>query len=150
MAEFVFSLGYLGLFLVSLLGATIIPLSTEIFVVGMPLLGYNTWIVILVATLGGYVGNLINYTVGRKGTEFIFSRYVTIKPEHWEPAAAWFQHWGAAVLFFSWLPVIGDPLTIVAGAFHTDLRIFTFWVILGKIIRYLILLGITNALFSQV
>ena len=41
MVEFLFSLGYLGLFIVSFLGATLLPLSTELFVLGMPTLGYK-------------------------------------------------------------------------------------------------------------
>lgn len=150
MLDFLFSLGYLGLFIVSILGATLIPLSTEIFVLGMPSLGYNVWMVMIVATLGGYVGSLINYYVGEKGGDFVFSRYITIKEPTWNKAVGYYEKYGVIALFFSWLPIIGDPLLVVAGTFHYDLRKFSFWVILGKFVRYLVLLGLASVIVDWV
>ena len=50
-----------------------------------------------------------------------------------------YQRWGAPSLFFSFLPIIGDPLCIIPGIFELDLKIFTYWVVLGKLFRYLVL-----------
>ncbi len=150
MLDFLFGLGYLGLFIVSILGATLLPLSTELFVLGMPTLGYNLFAVILIATLGGYVGSLINYFVGKKGGDFLFSRYITIKESRWNRAVAIYQKYGVIALFFSWLPIIGDPLLVVAGTFHFDLRKFSFWVILGKLFRYLLLLILADVVLDWV
>ena len=87
---------------------------------------------IIVATLGGYVGSIVNYFVGQKGGDFVFSRYVTIKETTWNRAVGYYEKYGVVALFFSWLPIIGDPLLVVAGTFHYDLGKFSFWVILGK------------------
>ena len=107
-------------------------------------LGYNVWGVVLVATAGNYVGALTNYFVGKWGADFFLSRYITIKPETWARAEAFYQRWGRIALFFSWVPIIGDPLTAVAGALHVNLRTFTFWVALGKFTRYLVLLALVH------
>lgn len=149
MTDLALSLGYAGLFLITFLGSTIVPLSSEVAVFAMPFLGYNVWLVILVATAGGFTGNLVNYYVGLKGSGFVLSRYVTVKPQRWQQAERYFQRWGVYTLLFSWLPVIGDPLTIIAGAFRCHLLPFTFWVLLGKIVRYLIIFGVASSLVEQ-
>lgn len=144
MLEFFFSLGYFGLFLISFLSASLLPLASEIFVVGMPPLGYNVWLVTVVATAGSYSGSLLNYYVGKKGTDFVLGRYVKIDPKTWSRAERFYERWGPVALFFSWVPFIGDPLTAVAGALQMHLGIFSFWVIFGKMLRYLALLGIAS------
>lgn len=144
MTDFVFSLGYFGLFLISFLSASLLPLASEVFVVGMPRLGYSIWIVTVVATAGSYCGSLVNYAIGKKGTDFVLGRYVKIDPKTWARAERFYERWGPVALFFSWVPFIGDPLTAVAGALNMHLGIFSFWVLFGKTLRYLVLLGIAS------
>jgi membrane protein YqaA with SNARE-associated domain len=142
--EIFFKYGYLGLFIVSFLAATLIPLATEFFVVTMPTIGYDVWLVLVVATAGNFLGSLTNYYVGKKGGDFVLSHYIRIKPETLARAQKFYERWGPVALFFSWVPFIGDPLTAVAGTLHLDIRVFTFWVLFGKTLRYLILLGIAS------
>ena len=52
-----------------------------------------------------------------------------------------YGRWGAPVLFFAWLPFVGDPLTVAAGVLRVNLYVFTFWVVLGKMFRYYILIA---------
>lgn len=144
MTDFIFSLGYFGLFLISFLSASLLPLASEVFVVGMPPLGYNVWGVIAVATFGSYLGSVVNYMIGKKGTDFVLGRYVKIDPKTWDRAERFYERWGPVALFFSWVPFIGDPLTAVAGALNMHLGIFSFWVLFGKTLRYLVLLGIAS------
>ncbi|MAT97836.1 MAG: hypothetical protein CL608_11885 [Anaerolineaceae bacterium] len=144
MTDFIFSLGYFGLFLISFLSASLLPLASEVFVVGMPPLGYNVWVVIVVATVGSYSGSVVNYMIGKKGTDFVLGRYIKIDPKTWDRAERFYERWGPVALFFSWVPFIGDPLTAVAGALNMHFGIFSFWVLFGKTLRYLVLLGIAS------
>ena len=144
MFDFLFSLGYFGLFIISFLSASLVPLASEFFVLGMPPLGYNVWLVIVVATIGSYSGSLLNYYFGEKGTDFVLGRYIKINPKTWARAERFYERWGPVALFFSWVPFIGDPLTAVAGALHMHLGVFSFWVLFGKTLRYLVLLGIAS------
>ena len=144
MTEIIYQFGYLGLFSVSFLAATLLPLASEVVVVAMQSLGYNPWGIVFFATAGGFLGSLTNYYVGLKGADFVLSRYMTIKPETLEKATKFYKRWGPVALFFSWVPFIGDPLSAVAGILHINLRVFTFWVIFGKILRNLALLGLAN------
>jgi len=134
--DLVFQSGYLGLFIVSFLAATLIPFGSEIFVVTMTLSGYNPWIIFATATTGNTLGATTNYYVGKYGANFIFSRYIRVDSEKRQNIERMYQKWGSPILFFAWAPVVGDPLTMVAGGFNLNLYIFTFWVILGKAFRY--------------
>lgn len=138
------NLGYPGVFLVSFIASTLVPFSNEVVVAAMPALGYDIWLTAVWATGGGYLGSLTNYYMGKKGIDIVFGRSITIKPERWQQAERIFQRWGNGALFFVWLPVVGDPLAIVAGAFQIDWRLFSFWVISGKFLRFIFLLGIVN------
>ncbi|MDD5070718.1 MAG: DedA family protein [Candidatus Omnitrophica bacterium] len=134
--ELVFQYGYVGLFIVSFLAATILPLGSEIFVVAMVVSDFNVGVVFLVATIANTLGAITNYYVGKLGTHFVMSRYVKVDSDKRRKAERIYQKWGAPVLFLSWVPVVGDLLTVVAGGFKLKLSIFTFWVFLGKSFRY--------------
>ena len=142
LSDLALSLGYPGVFLVSFIASTLIPFSNEVVVAAMPALGYGIWLTAIWATAGGYLGSLLNYFVGKKGTYFFFAYWRKIKPERWQQAECIFQRWGNFALFFVWLPIIGDPLAIIAGVFKVDWRLFSFWVITGKFLRFMLLLGI--------
>ena len=132
--------GYFGLFVISFLSATILPLGSEAAVVLLALSEVNTWVVLAVATCGNSLGAVVNYYVGKKGAAFLFSRYITIDSRVLQRAQRVYGKWGSPILFFAWLPIVGDPLTIAAGVLKVDLRLFLFWVVLGKGMRYLVLL----------
>ena len=51
-----------------------------------------------------------------------------------------YGRWGSPILFFAWLPIVGDPLTVAAGVLRVNIYLFTFWVVLGKAFRYFILI----------
>jgi len=52
-----------------------------------------------------------------------------------------YGRWGSPILFFAWLPFVGDPLTVAAGVLRVNLWVFLFWVVLGKMFRYYILIA---------
>ena len=136
----VFQSGYPGLFIISVLSATLLPLGSEIFVVTMTLSGYNPLLLFLTATIGNTLGAYTNYYVGKYGTDFVFSKYISVNSEKRLRLEQKFQKWGSPILFFAWTPIIGDPLTVVAGVVNIKLSLFSFWVILGKAFRYALII----------
>lgn len=148
MVEFVLQYGYLGLFLISFLAATLVPLASELVVVAMANLDYNVWLLIVSATGGSFLGSVTNFWVGRKGSDFIFSRFFQVEEATRQRAERLYERWGAFTLFFSWVPFIGDPLTVVGGALGISFRLFVFWVLLGKTLRYIALLGLAAEITS--
>ena len=138
--EFVYDWGYLGLFIISFLAATIIPLSPEVLVLLLFSRGYDAPLLIVIASLAGYLGSLTYYYLARAGGNFALKRFVEISPERLEKAQSRFERWGSAILLVSWMPIIGEPLIIVSGLLQVRLSVFTFWVIVSRLIRFSVLL----------
>ena len=140
--------GYAGLFAVCFAAATFLPLGSEAAVALMAAAGYNHLAVLLVATSGNVLGSLVNYAVGKWGRRLVFSSRVRVDPGRLARAEAVFGNWGAPILFFAWVPVVGDPLTLAAGVLRVPLPLFTFWVALGKALRYVLVITGTSALIT--
>ncbi len=145
MENLIFQFGYLGLFVVSCLAATLLPVGSEVVVVTMALSGYQPLAVFMTATAGNTLGSIVNYYVGKYGADFIFSRYIKVDEAKRKSLGATFQKWGAPLLLLAWVPVVGDPLTVVAGSLKMNFYVFTFWVTLSKALRYALLIFATAA-----
>ena len=50
------------------------------------------------------------------------------------------------ILLLAWLPVVGDPLTFVAGLLRVNLWIFLILVTIGKAGRYIAVLWLTGSM----
>jgi len=142
-AYLILNFGYLGLFAISFLAATLLPLGSEAAVVFMASAEFNPMGLLFIATAGNSLGAIVNYLVGRWGASFIFSRYIQIDPATQERLERVYGRWGAPVLFFAWLPFVGDPLTVAAGVLRVNPWVFMFWVVLGKMFRYYVLIAAT-------
>ena len=135
---------YAGLFAASFLAATIFPFQSELVLVGLLLGGDLPWPALLaVATLGNVLGSVVNWGIGRFLLHFRDRRWFPVKAESYARMERWFGRWGVWSLLFAWLPVVGDPLTVVAGALRVNLVLFVVLVTLGKFARYAVLVAAT-------
>lgn len=129
--------GIVGLFFSALLAATIFPAQSEAVLAGLSLTGdYNTALLIAVATLGNVIGAVINWLFGRYLEHFKNRRWFPVKETSLVKAAAIYQRYGVWTLLFSWVPFIGDPLTVIAGMLRTPFKLFLPLVTIGKLARY--------------
>ncbi|MBJ9974339.1 DedA family protein [Pseudomonas sp. S75] len=137
-------LSLLVLFLSALGAATLLPLQSEAVLVGLLLREPGDWLILLlVATLGNVLGSLINWLLGRAVERLRDRRWFPFSPGLLQRAQRRYQRWGQWSLLLSWLPVIGDPLTLVAGIMREPLWRFLLLVTLAKAGRYLVLVLIT-------
>ena len=132
-------MAYLILFVVSLLAATILPLSSETTLLYYLNEGQSTWILLIVAGTGNVLGSVINYFIGKKGVDYLLD-HKKITAERMQKSEQFFKKYGAFALLLSWVPIIGDPLTFVAGVLHYDFKKFVLIVSIAKFGRYLILI----------
>ncbi|KCZ70875.1 putative membrane protein [Candidatus Methanoperedens nitroreducens] len=139
------SYGYPGLFTVSFLASTILPLGSEGFVVFLISRGFNLSAVVLVASIGNFLGACTSYYIGFKGRDYI-EKYLRIEPGQIERAERYFSKYGSYVLLFTWLPLIGDALTVVSGILRLKFLIFSVFVFTGKFLRYLAVAYMTGAI----
>lgn len=131
--------GYSGLFLASFAAATILPLSSEIVLSALLAQGFSPSAAVLTATAGNVLGSTVNYTAGFLGNRMIFARWFHIPEDKIQAAQKRYQTYGNAGLLFAWVPVIGDPLTFVAGMLKTNFSLFLLLVTAGKSLRYIVI-----------
>jgi membrane protein YqaA with SNARE-associated domain len=94
----------------------------------------------LVATLGNVLGSLLNWLLGRYLSHFADHRWFPFSARQMGRASGWYQRWGYWSLLASWVPIIGDPLTLAAGMMREPLWRFLLIVALAKGGRYLVLI----------
>ncbi|PAS92374.1 MAG: hypothetical protein CGU28_16745 [Candidatus Dactylopiibacterium carminicum] len=133
-----------GLFLASLLAATLLPTSSEALLAALQLDGQHpTWSLLLVAGTGNTLGSVVNWVPGRYLLHWHARRWFPFSAAQLARAEVRFQRWGLGCLLFAWLPVIGDPLTFIAGMLRVR-----FWPFLllacGKFLRYVVVLYAAN------
>ena len=132
-------MAYLILFSVSLLAATILPLSSEATLLYYLDEDKSVWILLAVAGTGNVLGSVINYFIGKKGVDYLLN-HKKITAERMKKSEAFFKKYGAFALLLSWVPIIGDPLTFVAGVLHYNFKKFVLFVSIAKFGRYLLLI----------
>jgi membrane protein YqaA with SNARE-associated domain len=135
---------YLGLFVAAFGAATLVPLQSEAVLVGMLLSErYLTILLLLIATTGNVLGSVVNWYLGRSIEPFRHRRWFPISERHLDRAQATYHRYGRWALLFSWVPIIGDPITMIAGVMREPLWSFVLVVTLAKAFRYLTLTAIT-------
>lgn len=134
-----------GLALTSFLAATILPLSSEAVLAAMVLAKTAHWSVLwIVAGCANTLGSLANYWLGWFAARFQNSRWFPVDPPQFEKAQSFYQKWGWPSLLLSWVPFIGDPLTVIAGVFRTPLALFVLVVAFAKFGRYGVVLWLVS------
>ena len=129
---------YSSLFISSFLSSTILPGHSEITLTTLILLEkYSQFLLIFFASFGNMLGSVINWYLGFHITKFFNKSWFPFKKKQLDKASLWYLKYGKWSLLFSWVPIIGDPLTIVAGIFRVPLVIFITIVSISKVLRYI-------------
>lgn len=145
MAGTLFNGELLALFVTSFLTATLLPGSSEVALAAALKLGSSgPWPLILAATAGNTLGSVANWLIGRFGAQWRDHPRFPVRPGQMEKLEHWYRHYGVWTLLFAWLPVIGDPMTVMAGLLRTPLIIVLPLVALGKFLRYIAVAGVTG------
>jgi membrane protein YqaA with SNARE-associated domain len=133
-----------GLFASAFGAASLLPLQSEPLLVALLLLGETpAWLLVLVASIGNTLGAVLNWWLGRQVDRFRDRRWFPVPPAALDRAKGWYHRWGRWSLLLSWAPVIGDPLTLVAGVLREPLPTFLLLVAIAKTARYAVLAWVT-------
>ena len=140
---------YLGLFLSALIAATLLPAQSDVVPAGLLALGaHPVWVLIAVATAGNVLGSVINWVLGRYVEHFRDRRWFPVRESQLNRYQRMYHRWGRWSLLLSWAPVIGDPLTVIAGVLREPLWSFVLIVLIAKLGRYLVVAGLTLGVFG--
>ena len=131
---------YLSLFAISFLAATILPFSSELTLAGLiATSNYNNLSLLIVASFGNVLGSVVNWALGFYSRNLTTKKWFPFKYKQIEDSSKWFNKLGKWSLLFAWVPVIGDPLTLVAGLFRVKFIEFVILVTIGKFSRYFLI-----------
>ena len=130
---------YLSLFAISFLAATILPFSSELSLATLIATSdYDNLLLLIVASFGNVLGSVVNWALGSYSRNLTTKKWFPFKETQIERSSKWFRKFGKWSLLFAWVPVVGDPLTLVAGILRVKFIDFIILVAIGKVSRYLI------------
>lgn len=132
-------IAYLSLFAAAFVAATILPMQSE------ALLAYHVTnpalslpLLLAAATFGNVLGSTVNWICGRFLRRFQDRRWFPVSPASLSRAEGRYHRYGRWSLLASWVPIIGDPLTVVAGVMREPFVSFVIIVTIAKAARYLV------------
>ena len=131
---------YLSLFFISFLAATILPFSSELTFAGLiSTSNYDNLLLLVFASFGNVLGSVFNWGLGFYARNLTKKKWFPFKETQIERSSKWFSKFGKWSLLFAWVPIVGDPLTFVAGLLRVRFFDFIILVAIGKVSRYLII-----------
>jgi membrane protein YqaA with SNARE-associated domain len=137
--------GLSTVFVVAFVSATLLPMGSEPAVFGLVKLSPELfWPAIGVATVGNTLGGMVSWWMGW-GTHKAVHRFKQTSTD--KQALKWLEKLGPKACFFSWLPIVGDPICAVAGWLKMPFWPCTLYMAVGKFLRYLFMTGALLWLF---
>ena len=133
---------YAALFAIAFGAASFLPLQSEAMLTGLLLADYPPMWLITIASAGNVLGSVVNWIIGRQAERFKHRRWFPVNDAQLDRAKRWYRRHGKWSLLLSWVPVVGDPLTIVAGVLREPLPTFLALVTIAKLGRYLALAAV--------
>lgn len=128
--------GLPSLFILSFLSATILPIGSEWLLAILIFKGISPAHVVITASIGNFLGACTTYVIGLWGSNFFIRTLLRIDDRQLCRAEKIYGKYGVWSLFFSWLPMVGDPLCLLAGLFRVGFYRFSIIVFIGKFFRY--------------
>jgi len=131
------------LFLSSFLAATIFPAQSELVLASLNIAdNHDKFLLVAIATTGNVLGALVNWFIGYYLIKFKNKKWFPIQKRKIDKYSRFYRKWGILSLLLAWMPIIGDPLTVIAGIFKTNIWLFLTLVTIGKLSRYLLIIFI--------
>ena len=128
-----------GLFLAAFLAATILPAQSEAGLAALIRAAPSSvTLLVITASLGNILGSVVNWCLGRGLAGFAGKWWFQANTGKLVRATGWYHKYGRWSLLLSWVPIIGDPLTVVAGIMREPLPRFLLIVGIAKTARYVI------------
>ena len=133
-------MSYLAVFLSAFVAATLLPAQSEavlsFYILSAP---QTVFALILVATVGNVLGSVVNWVLGFYATKFQNRKWFPATPSQIKRAEKFYRKYGRYSLLLSWVPFIGDPITVIAGVLREPVLSFLILVTIAKSARYIVL-----------
>ncbi len=140
--EFLVAAGPYGMFIAAFLAGSVFPLSSEAVLLALLAAGGNSATLLICATAGNVLGSLLNYGIGTLGKEEWITCYTKVTPEKLERGKGYVQRYGAWAGLLSWIPVLGELLTVAMGYMRVNLPMSMLTIFIGKYVRYQVVVSV--------
>lgn len=131
------NLGLLGLFIGSVLAATVVPFSSDALYVAVLTAIGDPAACLVVGTLGNWIGSVITYFMGRIGKWEWLEKWFKVKPETLEKQKVMVDKYGMWLALIAWVPVIGDIFVLALGFYRTPAGWTILLLLAGKALRFI-------------
>jgi membrane protein YqaA with SNARE-associated domain len=132
-------LSYFGLFVATLLAATVIPFCSDVVYLAFLALGHNIWLSLVVATAGNWSGSLITYGIGRAGNLEHIEKWFRVSLKKLEKQQSVVNKYRSWLALLVWLPFIGDVFAVALGFYKINFHKTAAFMLLGKLLRFSVL-----------
>ncbi len=105
---------------------------------------FETYFLLIFASIGNILGSITNWYLGKKITIFQDRKWFPVSLDQLDRSQIYFQKYGLWSLLLAWVPIIGDPLTLLAGVLKVRFGIFLMLVSISKISRYVFILYVVS------
>jgi membrane protein YqaA with SNARE-associated domain len=140
---------YVSLFVSAFAAATILPLSSEAVLSALIAAeGFDIWFLVGIASIANTLGAAVNWVLGRYCLRWRDHRWFPVSTSALDQASEWFVRYGQISLLFTWFPIVGDPLTVVAGLLRVSFWRFLLLVAIGKTLRYVAIALLAERVFT--
>ncbi len=137
MSDVLIAWGELGLFVMAFLAATLLPLSSEVLLLALLQKDYFSPVGLWFwASTGNVLGSVVNYALGFWLGQAFVAKWLRLSDAQFDKAEARYRRYGVWALLLAWVPIIGDPITLVAGLLRVNFWLFLCLVGLAKGARY--------------
>lgn len=129
---------FVGLFFLSFFAATLLPLGSELWLLGLQASGnYEPYSLLAIASVGNILGSIVTYKMGEWGKK-------KLAPQQTQRYEKWINKYGGFMGLFAWLPVVGDPLALSLGYLKTSKGLTYLCFSFGKTARYAVVMGLCH------
>ena len=130
--------GLWGLFIGTFLAATVVPFSADVLYVTMLQMTSNPWACLAVASLGNWLGSLTTFGLGRLGRWDWIEKLFKVDRAKLEKQKVYIDRYGIWLARFSWIPFVGDLLTLALGFYKTNPWLTALLLLVGRFLRFFV------------
>lgn len=133
-------LGYWGMFFAGLLAGTVVPFSSEVVLVALLALGFDALPLLIIASIGNWMGGMTTYWIGLMGKTIWLEKYFNVSHTKLLGFKSRIAKWGSYWALVSWVPIAGNLITAALGFFRVPILAVAIYMAIGKVARYMIVI----------
>ena len=130
--------GLWGLFIGSFLAATVVPFSADVLFITMLQMSSQPWACLMVASLGNWLGGMTTFGLGWLGRWDWIEKWFKVDRQKLEKQKVYVDKYGVWLALFTWLPFVGDVISLALGFYKTNPWLSAFIMLVGRAARFLV------------